>query len=899
MTEAENYRSHETAIPLIGVTVLLLLFAAFRWRRLTATLEAERRYKLLFENSVNGIMAVDVIFDEQGRPVDHRIMAANPVFEKLTGVPLHEQVGKTNATMPIRWPPEIVERFYRVAMTGEPVQYERFNTSIGRWFDTRVFSPKYGQFVTVFMDITDRKNAELALKKSETRYSAFSDKSLLGVFSVDGGRFTYVNSAGAEIFGRTQEELLNIDPLVMVHPDDHALVSASTRNLVEGVTESTTYEFRGVHGDGTIRYLQAYGVRVPRDDGPATIIGNVVDITERRLTENALRDSEENYRRIVETSSEGIWMVDLDFRTTYVNRRMEQMLGCLPGGMLGRHVTDFLPEEELESHRRQIADRLAGKSSQYERRLRRTDGTLVDTIASVVPVLDERGSVRGAFGMFTDVTGMKFADRQVRRLAITVEQLAEAILILDTRGTIEYANPAFERMTGYSRTEVIGKSWSFLKSPYEDEAAYQTLWRTIKQGDTWQGVTKNARKDGVPFESEGTVSPVRDSNGTIVNFVGIARDVTKERVLAERLHQSQKMEAIGTLAGGIAHDFNNLLQGMMMMLKVVQKTPALPDRAALLVAKIETLAGRGASLTKQLLLFSRKDVARPESLDLNDIIRQASTLLRRLIRENVDFRIDGLSAEPLPVTVDLSQLEQALVNLVVNAADAMPGGGEIRISSGLEGDRCWFSIDDTGHGIPAAIRERVFEPFFTTKGREKGTGLGLSVVHGIVLEHDGTVTFEDRPGGGTRFLISLPRTADAEGATLHREAPEAAALHGKGERVLVIEDEEAVRTGLVEMLRLLNYEVVDVSSGEEALLLPVERSFDAALSDVVLSGMSGSDTVQRLQQRWPVMKAILMSGYTSDEELRQRVASGKVMLLQKPFEISTLSIALRGALDVA
>lgn len=355
----------------------------------------------------------------------------------------------------------------------------------------------------------------------------------------------------------------------------------------------------------------------------------------------------------------------------------------------------------------------------------------------------------GWVGVFRDVSERLRSEHERRRLAAAIEQAAETVFITDPDGRIQYANPAFERITGYSPAEVIGKKPSILKSGEHDKRFYEELWKTVLSGQTWTGHFKNRRKDGTLYEEDASISPILDGSGNIVNFVAVKRDVTAEILLETQLRQAQKMEAVGLLAGGIAHDFNNLLQVLLSQANLLARAELDPVKIAARRSDMVRQIQHGSSLTRQLLLFARKEISKPEFLDLNEAIRSAASLLRRLVRENIAFSQD-LAAGSIPVMADRGQIEQVLVNLVVNAADAMPTGGSLTIRSGFDpGPWVWFAVDDSGCGIPSEIRDRVFEPFFTTK-RDKGTGLGLSVVHDIVRQHGGEVQILDRIGGGCR-----------------------------------------------------------------------------------------------------------------------------------------------------
>ncbi|MGN6185112.1 MAG: PAS domain S-box protein [Thermoanaerobaculia bacterium] len=738
-----------------SILVAWLAFFVLRSARVRKLRRAEEDFRHLFENTMTGILVCELIFDSHGKPVDHRLVLANTACERLTGINAKEEIGRTGREMTLQWPPEVLAQLYDVAMTGRSLQYERFNESVGAWYDTRVFAPRKGEFAHVFNDITDRKHAESLAR-------TLSDDSLVGVFSYEDEVITYVNAAAARMFGYEPEDIIGQSPLMIVHPDDQRRVAEQIRRRMAREIGIEMYSFRGRRKDGAACWIDVAVNPVVRD-GRMVMIGNLIDITERVNAESALQ-----------------------------------------------------------------------------------------------------------------------------RLAIAVEQLTEGIVITDPIGVIHYVNPAFEQLTGLSHDEAIGQQWPLLE---RGDGISTSVRETLDRGETWRGVVRNERVDGSTFEEEVSVSPVRDSHGAIVNYVAVKRDITKERMLFAQILQAQKMEAVGTLAGGVAHDFNNLLQGMSMMVQIAMRSSGDPERLARTLADLSRLVQRASGLTKQLLLFSRKDVARQERVDLNDVVREMSKLLRRLVRENITFRI-VLASEPLLVTADTGQLEQVLANLVVNASDAMPNGGRLEIRTDGDASMCKVIVQDTGEGIPAAIRDRVFEPFFTTKGKNKGTGLGLAVVHGIVTEHGGAVVFENVESGGTRFCITLPRAND--GATASAAEDTRPPLpKGRGERLLVIEDEESVRTGLGAMLELLDYRPVLVGTATAAMQLSVDEPFDVVIADLVLPDQSGISVARELSQRWPRMKTILMSGYSNDE-IQHEIAG--TSLLVKPFDMMELANALRSVL---
>ncbi|MCA1733873.1 MAG: PAS domain S-box protein, partial [Acidobacteria bacterium] len=482
-----------------------------------------------------------------------------------------------------------------------------------------------------------------------------------------------------------------------------------------------------------------------------------------------------------------------------------------------------------------------------------------------------------------------------RRLATVVEQAAEIIVVTDLDGTIDYVNPAFERITGYTREEAIGQNSRFLNSGKQTAEFYRELWTTISQGRVWQGHFINRRKDGSLYEEEAAISPVRDASGTIINYVAIKRDVTEEVALGEQLRHAQKIQAIGTLAGGVAHDFNNLLQAMLSIVQLLKRKGTESPRLVEHLDQLDKTIHRGSSLTRQLLLFARRESSKRETLDLNQILGDLVAFLRRVVRANIRLTVEPANA-PLRISADRGQIEQVITNLAGNAIDAMPEGGSLSIVAGGDGHAAWLKVSDTGTGIPEAIRDRIFEPFFTTKEAGQGTGLGLSVVHGIVAAHEGRIDVECPAEGGTLFRVEFPLQGPA--AVPEPIAPSVEDLPtGRGERVLLVEDDEAAREGLSGILEMLGYSVVAVGAGEEAVGLDGQVPFSVVLTDSMLPGMPGIEVVRRLRERWPAMKAILMSGYMAPDVIEAVVAENELRFLQKPFDMADLARTLRDVMQ--
>jgi PAS domain S-box-containing protein len=460
----------------------------------------------------------------------------------------------------------------------------------------------------------------------------------------------------------------------------------------------------------------------------------------------------------------------------------------------------------------------------------------------------------------------------------------------------EYVSPAALELTGYDAQELIADPELY---PRIASKADRVLVRRVLGGDVDPNQVLSIRlprRDGRAVWTEQRHALVRDREGRPVAVEGIVRDVTGQRLAEEQLLQAQKMEGVGRLAAGVAHDFNNLLQALMGVVQLVRLGRDRPDELRQVVEELEAHVKRGAQLTRQLLLFSRHEAAKREKIDLNDAVRSSAEMLRRLVKENIAFST-RLVGEPLPVDADRGQLEQVLVNLVVNASDAMPAGGTLEVATGRDGeDWVWFAVADSGSGIPEAARLQIFEPFFTTKGRGKGTGLGLSVVHGIVTQHGGRIDVESEVGRGATFRVLLPHRGSGILQAASAASVAAPAAPAAGERILLIEDDATVRRLFHRFLADRGYAVTAVGSGEEARALTTGAPFDVLVSDVVLPGASGLEVARGLLARWPGMKVVLMSGYAPDAEIEGELAHESVVFLEKPVELETLLRSIRAAL---
>jgi PAS domain S-box-containing protein len=514
--------------------------------------------------------------------------------------------------------------------------------------------------------------------------------------------------------------------------------------------------------------------------------------------------------------------------------------------------------------------------------------------------------------MVTDVTEQRRAQRRVRateaRFRALIEKSTDMVLILDASGTIQLWSPSATEALGWSADEVLGRPGLEFMHPDDVAQVGTEFGRAASEpGATVHLVFRHRHKDGSwrlleAFGRNLLADP--DVRGIVVN----TRDVTQQRRLEEMVQQAQKLDSIGRLAGGVAHDFNNLLTVILSCADaladdVAAGRPAQADE----IAEIRDAAGRARDLTRQLLMFARRQVVAPAVLELNEVVGNTEKLLRRLLGEDVDLSV-RLAPGLWPVRADASRLEQILMNLAANARDAMPNGGTLRLetanvpredvplaSAPAVTDFVRLTLRDSGVGMPPEVQAHLFEPFFTTKPTGQGTGLGLSTVYGLVRQMDGHVLVESEPGRGTSFDVYLPRAA----GTVAKPAPRPAASAAGGETIVVVEDESAVRNAAVRALRAAGYQVLVAASGREAIALAAAQATppQLLLTDVVMPGLDGRAVAEELRRRHPSLRVLYMSGYTQDAVRARGVLDGGAQFVQKPFSPASLVARVRAALD--
>ncbi len=885
--------------------------------------EEELRFKNLIlstqqEASIDGILVVDV---------NGGIISSNRRFGEMWGVPLDIMESKSeeralqSMTDKLTDPEEFVRTAKHLYASPDEKSRDEIALKDGRtfeWYSAPMCAAEGTHFGRVwsFRDITARKQAEDALRTSERFLAQSQQLAHFGNWMVDleTGTLTWseemyrMYGVSSDTFVPTEDSFV-----ALIHPDDRPAMLS----LVEDLPRSgkmPRHEFRVVRPDGTIRAIEGYGeVQVDAENKPTLWIGAAHDITERKLAEDGLRRSIELLDQTGRLAKVGGWELDLDTQTLHWTAETYRIHEIDPATQpsVTEAIRFYAPEARPVITAAVQAAIESGTPFDLELPLVTGRGRRVWVYASGIAESRVGKPIR-LYGAFQDISERRRMDELRRLQSAALHAAPEGIVITDRAGAIDWVNPAFTQLTGYSAEEALGRNWrDFVELGRHTPAFFKELWEAILGGRTWQGEMINRRKDGRLYTADQVVAPILDASGAITHFVVIAKDITERLRFEAQFRQAQKMESVGLLTSGIAHDFNNLLtviNGTSDLL-LAQVGPDDP-----MSADLQTICNSGeraATLTRQLLAFSRQQILEPRVMNFNTLVAGLESLLRRLVGEDIDLVVvptPGLGS----VKADPGQIEQVIINLTVNAQDAMPQGGQLTIETqnveidvdyarqhGVAvppGSYVRLVVSDSGIGMDEATRVRIFEPFFTTKGPGQGTGLGLSTVYGIVKQSQGFIWVYSEVGHGTSFTILLPRVTDEAGTAPARSTP----VSSTGtETILLVEDNAGLRRLATRLLEPAGYTVLGAATGEEALRLAERREepVHLLLSDVVMPGMSGRQLAERLAQTRPGMKVLYMSGYTDDTVVRHGVLDAKVPFINKPFTAAALLRKVREVLD--
>ena len=866
---------------------------------------------------------------------DGKYLGCNTSYEEYIGITKEEIIGKTVYDM---WPKENAEKYY----TKDQELFKNPGKQVYEWkvtkktgetrdviFNKATFTDekkKIGGLIGVISDITERKKAEEALKESKERFREVLENSSDASYkrNLVTEKYEYMSPVIAEIIGYSQEEITAMSPSdidALIHPEDIRIINKFKQRLIEEPDlQSGTAEYRIKCKDGIYRWISDHFTLYKDSEGQLFSIASVRDITERKKAEEALIESEEKYRSIVEINPDIIYQLDTNGIITFMSPRINEIIGKISEELIGKNISEIVYKDDLDKVER-INERRTGKRAVRRLELRLTgkkgirhvETRYVGINATGVyengyngdGKIESRGEPKGEYigthGTITDITERKKTEDLIKFLSSITENIIDSILVTDTNFTITYANKAFEELFGYKLDELKGKTPDILNAEPNAPEIQQEIYQTVSSGETLLGESLNKRKDGSTFYCEYKVMPLEDEQGNIYSYVGIQRDITERKQLEEERVKTSNLESIGVFAGGIAHDFNNILAAILGNISLAKMDIDSKSEEFELLTDAENVTYRAKDLTQQLLTFAKGGAPVKETTELIELIRETTRFSLR--GSNVNYRT-SIAPDLRPVEIDRGQISQVINNLFINADQSMPEGGTINIKAKnvtvtpvdnlllKEGNYIKISLEDKGHGIPKEQLTKIFDPYFTTK--QKGSGLGLATAFSIIHRHDGHITVESEMGVGTTFHIYLP--ASSKQAEKKEELKEeAAVMTGK---ILVMDDDEMVRNFVSRVLKSFGNEVEVVRDGAEAIELYRKamdsgKPFDVVILDLTIpGGMGGKKAIKKLLEIDPDAKAVVSSGYSNDPVVSNFEEYGFKGNISKPYRLKELKKVL-------
>ncbi|QJX00098.1 PAS domain S-box protein [Frigoriglobus tundricola] len=900
--------------PLIGRAEHLASVAIEREHADRDLRESEERFRAAMVGSLDAVYFLTAVRDPGGRITDFVFSDVNPKGEALIGFPRAALIGKPLCEVrPETRTDGFFDKYVRVVETRTPLE-EEFSSAAGfvGWLHHQVVPLGDGVVITS-CDVTERKRAEAALRASQRQFAQLVANVEGIVWEADAGtfRFTFVSERAERLLGYptaqwTTEPRFWVDH---IHPDDRDWVV----DFCLGATaerRNHDFEYRFIAADGRTVWLRDIVSVIADGDRATKLHGLMVDVTAQKRAEQALRDSEERFRTFVDHATDAFFLQGPDQRVLDVNRQACVSLGCEREELIGQTPADFDPDVTAALVEQQRTRLGVGETITFDARHRRKDGTTFPVEVRLRPF--ETQGKRFYLALARDVTERKRAEAELReseeRLRLFIDHVAAPIAMFDR--DLRYVHVSRRWRTDYRLGDRALAGLSHYEVFPELPERWKETYRRCLAGAVERcEEDRFERADGTVQWLRWEIRPWHRADGAVGGVVMFAEDITARKRMEAQLHQAQKMEAVGRLAGGIAHDFNNLLTVINGFCDLTLREMAGDDPHRGALTEVRSAGERAARLTQQLLAYSRKAMIEPKVIDLNVLVSESVELLRRLIGEDIVVASD-LQPAPARIRADRGQIEQVVMNLVVNARDAMPTGGRVTVETRTvtigpdhlpddpdlnPGRYVRLTVADTGAGMPEEVLAHVFEPFFTTKGVGKGTGLGLAVVQGAVKQSGGHIGVSSAVGVGTTFTLLFPAVADPAASV--RAGPERS-VRG-AETILLAEDEGAVRTIARLALESYGYTVLAVGGGADALATAAAHAGEIALlvTDVVMPGMNGRQLAEELRRRQPGLRVLFMSGYTDDVVVRHGLVTPVDAFIQKPFSPEAMARKVREMLD--
>lgn len=839
---------------------------------------------------------------------DGEILAANETFAYRLGKNPEDVIG--HCVFDFLEPDAAIRRrawIDKMIVSGKPmmIEDERQNTILVHNLYPIFNSEGAVDRLAIYAnDITEARRSEKALTESEAQFRRFVETSNEGIWAMDGDyQTTFVNQRMADMLGYRIEEMLGKSVDYFFFDEDLTEHRKNMELRRQGGDQS--YERRFRRKDGSTLWTIVSATALKDDRGNfAGSFAMFTDITDKKRAEETLREKEQRYRLLAENTVDVIWQMDPDFRFTYVNQAIHKATGYTRDEWIGSSLSDYCDEETfnkmVQAGSGLVSQGIEGPGAVFEALMLKKDGQPFWAEIHARALFDDDLLPIGFQGVSRDITERLRAEEALResekRYRAVVDNLQIGISVINRQMEVVAINPFF----GSSYPDVRPDTGQICYSVYNDPprsspCPYCPCLHTFQDGKVHESETETP--SGNQTRNFRIIScPVKDEYGEVQLVIELVEDVTERRSLRSQLNQAQKMEAVGTLAGGVAHDFNNILQVIMGYSELIQDDERLPEVFKSDFIKINDAAKRGAELVRRLLVFSRKTDFKPQPLDLNRRISDLRKMLERTITKMIKIKL-VLSDSLLRLNADPIQIDQVLMNLAVNARDAMPDGGELtfktanifidadmaRLQSDAHiGPYVLLTVTDNGSGMSKETMSHMFEPFFTTKSSGTGTGLGLSVVHGIVKQHEGFIICKSEQGRGTRFNIYFPAIdSDVEIEEPRTQVPAIGCL----ETILLVDDDDVVRGLCQQILEKANYKVIVATNGQEALALYNQRKDEISLVllDVIMPVMGGRRCLEELLALNPSLKVIIISGYQAETSANDLVSAGAKAAIYKPF----------------